>query len=379
MNEMPAPDPSPTGTIIIPAYNEADTIAVSLRKVVEVLDTTLADRRWEIVIVDDGSKDATAAEARAAIAAMPPSTVRIRVLRHLTNLGLGGALQTGFRASTGDVVVVIDCDLSYHPVHIPMLVSALESADADVAIASPYMAGGCTRDVPPGIERRSRLANGFLAAASNSGIATLTGMVRAYRGPFIRGLALRAMDDGINVEALYKARLLRGRIQEVPATLDWSGLAARSGRSRMRDRRVRTKTYNTLVSGLLFRPYLAFAVGMVGLIGAGGLLGLLAMLLPGMQLGLTVLGVSLMGTGILVSFAGLLSIQVKRCFEELYFLLGRDRVGAPAVAEDVVATDRNGQLSLVRGSSPTAAAAAVSVPTVIAAALERDPAPRLST
>ncbi|WP_445185050.1 glycosyltransferase family 2 protein [Pseudonocardia sp. Cha107L01] len=349
MSDVPAlVDPIPTGTVIIPAYNEAENIAVSLHKVVEVLESALADRRWEIVIVDDGSQDATSAQARAAVDRLGASAVRIRVLRHLANQGLGGALQTGFKASTGDVVVVIDCDLSYHPDHIPKLVRALESSHAEVAVASPYMVGGSTRDVPAGIERRSRIANSFLSAASNSGIATLTGMVRAYRGPFIRGLALRATDDGINVEALYKTGVLRGRVQEVPAVLDWGGLAARAGRSRMRDRRVRTKTYNILVSGLMFRPYLAFALGMLALIGVGGALGLTAMLLPGMQLGLTVLGVSLLGTGILVLFAGLLSIQVKRSFEELYFLLGHENVGVPRVAEDegTVSADRAG-LSLV--------------------------------
>lgn len=346
VEEIAAVGRARTATVIVPAYNEAGTVATSLRVIVEVLRSTMPDRVWEILIVDDGSTDATAAEARGAVAALCGVDMRIRVLRHPVNRGLGGALQTGFRASTGDVVVVIDCDLSYHPGHIPKLVAALENSDADIMIASPYMAGGSTRDVPRGIERRSRLANGFLATASNSGIATLTGMVRAYRGSFIRGLTLKAMDDGINVEAIYKTQVLRGRIGELPATLDWGGLEARAGRSRMRDLRTRVKTYNTLVHGLMFRPYLAFALGTATLIGLGGLLGLVAMVLPGMQLGLTVLGVTLLGTGVLVGFAGVLSVQAKRYFEELYFLLGRERTGEPVVIEDL-ASDWTGALSLV--------------------------------
>jgi dolichol-phosphate mannosyltransferase len=334
MTDATAREPILTGTVIIPAYNEGETISLSLWRVVDVLRSALAERRWEIVVVDDGSNDATAAEAHAAVDAAATAGVRVRVLRHPANRGLGAALQTGFKASTGDVVVVVDCDLSYHPDHIPKLVRALECENAEIAIASPYMPGGSTRDVPPAIERRSRLANSFLAAVSDTDITTMTSMVRAYHGPFIRGLALKAMDDGINVETLYKTHVLRGRVVEVPATLDWGGLAQRAGRSRMRDRRTRLKIYHTLVHGVLLRPYLVFLLGNVLLVGLGGVLGLTAVVLPGMQLGLTVLAVSMTSIGILLFFAGLLSLQLKRSFEELYFLHGRDRVGVRLIAED---------------------------------------------
>lgn len=309
-----------TGTVLIPAYNEADTIDRGLAQVVEVLRTTLADMAWEVVVVDDGSADDTAQRARAAADALDGSDVAIRVVQHAVNRGLGGALQTGFATSTGDVVVVVDCDLSYHPMHIPLLVDALEETDAQIAVASPYMPGGRTIGVPAQIERRSRIANAFLGFVSNSSIHTFTGMVRAYDGPFVRGLALRTMDDVLNVEALYKTGVLRGRVIEVPAVLDWSGLADRSARTRFGSKRTRSKTFHLVVSGLLFRPHIVFAaLGTIAVV-LGGAMGLLAALLPGSQVGLTVLGVSGMVTGVVTCLAALLSVQVKRSFEDLYHL-----------------------------------------------------------
>lgn len=320
-----------TGTVVIPAYNEAGIIADTLHRIAEVLRRTLPARAWEIVVVDDGSADDTAHNATTAATAVTSTGVQVRVLRHAWNRGLGAALQTGLGSSTGDVVVVVDCDLSYHPDHIPELVRAFERHSAQVVVASPYMPGGQTLGVPPGIERRSRAANRFLARVSGIQVHTLTGMVRAYDGPFVRELALKSTGDVINVEALYKALVLRGRVVEIPATLDWSGMETRAGRSRARTRRVRTKTYQMVASGLLFRPYLAFLAAGTALIGLGGLLGLWSMLWKGSPIGLTVLGVSLLGTGLLVNSASLLSLQVKRCFEELYFMHSRARgfLGGP--------------------------------------------------
>ena len=308
-----------TGTVVVPAYNEADNLSDSLERIVEELRTSLADRTWEVLIVDDGSVDDTADIATAEAERLRVPGVDIRVLRHVANRGLGGALQTGFAASSGAVVVVVDCDLSYAPDHIPTLVHAVEDGKAQIAVASPYMPGGRTVAVPPSLERRSRMANRFLAALSASEIHTHTGMVRAYDGPFVRDLALRSVDDMINVEALYKAGLLHGRVVEVPATLDWRGRPARAGRTQLRNRRTRRKTYETLMRGIMYRPYLVFAAGGLLLTAIGALVGLTALFLPGSQIGLTVLGVSMMMAGFSACLVSVISVQVKRGFEELFY------------------------------------------------------------
>jgi glycosyltransferase involved in cell wall biosynthesis len=313
-----APPTNRVGSIVVPAYNEDGVIAQSLRLIVDTLRRRPLDRDWEILVIDDGSIDQTAKQASTAARVLSGNGITIRVLQHVVNRGLGGALQTGFTASTGGVVAVVDCDLSYHPDHIGALVEALEEASAQIAVASPYMPGGRTVGVPRHIERRSRMANAFLAKLSNSRIHTFTGMVRAYDGPFVRALALRSTDDVINVEALYKAAVLRGRIVEVPATLDWTGLAPRAQRSTLRNKRTRSKTYEMVISGLLFRPHLVFAVVGLVLILLGGLIGVVTLVLDGSQVGLAILGELAIVTGVVTFLASLLSIQVKRSFEELY-------------------------------------------------------------
>lgn len=326
----------PTGTVVVPAYNEAGNIGPSLLRIAEVLARELGDRAWEIVVVDDGSADSTVSEAEVTAGHPGCAHVDVRILRHPANRGIGGALQTAFAASTGDVVVVVDCDLSYSPDHIRLLVKALESNHAEVAIASPYMPGGSTVGVPRHIERRSRMANSFLSAAVNGEIATLTGMVRAYDGRFIRSLALKALDAEINIEVIYKTQILRGRVVEIPATLDWSGLQERAGRTRISNPRTRSKIYNTVIDGILFRPYMLFAIGGMVLLGLGVAFGVLAYVLPGEDIALTVFTMCALTTGPMMLTAGLLSVQVKRCFEELFFLGSRSSPGnaAPAATEN---------------------------------------------
>ena len=329
-------DPARIGTVLVPAHNEAAVVVDTLHRVAHVLRTRLAEREWEVLVVDDGSTDDTAVLAEVAAEALSTPGLTVRLLRHLTNRGLGGALQTGFAASTGDVVVVIDCDLSYHPDHIPGLVQGVEDGRAQIAVASPYMPGGRTIGIPTGVERRSRLANRFLAALSNSELHTFTGMVRAYDGPFIRELALKSLDDIINVETLYKTALLHGRVVEVPAVLDWSGLTARAARNPLLGRRTRAKSLEMLVRGVLYRPYLVFAFGSVLLAAVGSALGLSAMLAPGEQVGLTVLAVSLLVAGFSAGLVSVLSMQVKRGFEELYYQQSPARRLIPSMVVDPV-------------------------------------------
>jgi glycosyltransferase involved in cell wall biosynthesis len=321
----------PTGSVVVPAYNEAGNIGPSLLQIADVLEQTLPARSWQVVVVDDGSTDSTVAEAESAGGNLVTRGIDVRIVRHVVNRGLGNALQTAFRATTGDVVVVIDCDLSYSADHIPRLVENLIERQAKMCIASPYMDGGTTVAIPRHIERRSRVANSFLSTAVHGEILTLTGMVRAYDGAFIRGLALRSTDAEINIETIYKAQILGARIVEIPATLDWSGLERRASRTRMTNPRTRSKIYKTFINGVLFRPYVLFAIAGFLLICFGALIALIAALLEGPQVELAVLGICAIATGVLLGFAGLLSVQVKRCFEELFFL-GSKRIAGEGTA-----------------------------------------------
>ena len=95
----------PAISLVLPAYNEAENIERAVR------EAALAGQKagsWEVVVVDDGSRDGTAARLAALEAEMGPR--RLRVLRHAKNRGYGAALRSGFEAAEGEVVFYTDSD-----------------------------------------------------------------------------------------------------------------------------------------------------------------------------------------------------------------------------------------------------------------------------
>ena len=194
----------PMVSVVVPAFNEADVIVDTLGRLVDHLHTLDSRFRWEIVVVDDGSTDATGELAREFAA----EHRGVRVLRHRVNFHLGQALRYAFGQTTGEYVAVVDCDLSYSPDHLTRMLHTIQDSGARIVIASPYAKGGKTTNVPFVRRILSRGANRLLGAAAGGGLTTLTGMVRVYDGPFVRSLDLRAVDADINTEIIYKARIL---------------------------------------------------------------------------------------------------------------------------------------------------------------------------
>lgn len=303
-------DARPTGSFVIPCFREEATVARTLREV-----DLLAQRKdkfdWEIIVVNDGSDDDTLGEAtRAAEDLATP----VRILSHRRNAGLGAGMRTGIAASTGDVVVAVDCDLSYSVDDISRLIDTWAESHPHIVIASPYMEGGQSVRVPRPLAVRSQAANKFLNFTAYHDVKTLTGMVRAYDGPFIRGLTLKAEGPDVMVEIIYKAQVLRARIVEIPATLSWAGLEQRVSRSALTSTTSRLTTYRQLINGYLWRPFWvplipALVFGLVGLV----------LTFTG-HLGWN--GVAIVSCTLAVSLVvmSLMSLQAKRYFEELYNL-----------------------------------------------------------
>ena len=102
-------------SIIIPAYNEAGSIRDVVNKIRETLSRS--GYEWEIIVVDDGSSDGTAAKLVGQGAV---------ILTHPENKGYGASLKTGIRSAKGDVVVIMDADGTYPPEMIPSLLSGMD-------------------------------------------------------------------------------------------------------------------------------------------------------------------------------------------------------------------------------------------------------------
>ncbi len=191
-------------TVLIPVYNEVDTLREILAR---VKATKLAD---EILLVDDGSTDGT----REILAELDGSD-GVRVILHEFNQGKGAAVRTGIQHASGDVLLIQDADLEYDPRDYPRLLQPIEEGLADVVYGSRFL----------GAPRRVAMfwhmvANKLLTLMTNILYDTiLTDMETGYkvfRREVLAGMKLRA--NRFDFEPEFTAKILkRGvRIFEVP-------------------------------------------------------------------------------------------------------------------------------------------------------------------
>lgn len=111
----------PIYSVVIPAYNEEDVIYKVIRQICAVMDSL--EEPYEMLVVDDGSTDKTAEQARRADAT---------VIEHPYNIGYGAALKTGFRRAKGTFLITIDGDGQHDPNDIPRLIEKIEQFDMAV-------------------------------------------------------------------------------------------------------------------------------------------------------------------------------------------------------------------------------------------------------
>ena len=329
----------PLVSLVVPAYNEAPLIESTLRTLCEYMRGLEADYTWEIVLINDGSTDGT----DDIVETFARNNSNVRVFHHITNFGLGQAFKFAFRQCRGDYILTLDADLSYSADHIRDLLDKIKETRAKIVVASPYMTGGKISNVPWLRRTLSVWANRFLGATSESHLSTLTSMVRAYDSRFLRSLNLRAQGMEVLPEIIYKARLLGARIEEVPAHLDWKLL--KETPQRQSSMRLWRHTMRVIVSGFLFRPVIFFILpGLLMLLFAAYVNGwMLAHFVEQFQQ-LTqypplfqrasaaiaaayaasphtfIVGISALMLGIQLVSLGILALQSKNYFEEVFHL-----------------------------------------------------------
>lgn len=201
-------------SIIIPCFNESESVA-QMRAQLESVRAEIERRGpFELIIVDDGSSDDTAACVEAAFADWP----NVVVVRHGRNRGLGAALRTGFAHACGEIVVTTDSDGTYPFDTIPALLDKLTS-HVDIVTASPYHPDGGIDGVPAYRLAFSRGASMLYRALVDPRLHTYTAMYRAYRRHVIERTP--TMSDGfLMVTELMVGALLSGyKVAELPAVL----------------------------------------------------------------------------------------------------------------------------------------------------------------
>ncbi len=123
-------------SIVIPCYNEKDTIEIILKKIIQNLND-YKFLNYEILIVDDCSKDGTIQILKKLV-----NDKKIVVHFHDKNLGKGAAIQTALRNLTGDIIIIQDADLEYDPSDYHKLLTPFFEANADVVYGSRFLGGG---------------------------------------------------------------------------------------------------------------------------------------------------------------------------------------------------------------------------------------------
>jgi len=208
-------DAPPLVSIVIPAYNELATIGEVLRRVL----ASQVDK--EVVVVDDGSTDGTAAEAQKFTGS------GVRLVRHERNMGKGAALATGFEAARGRIILVQDADLEYDPENYEALLDPIIHDKADVVFGSRFL-GGPHRVLYFWHSLGNRVLTFWSNMLSNLNLSDMETGYKVFRREVVKGLRLREKRFGIEPELTQKIARGRWRIYEVP--ISYYGRTYREGK-----------------------------------------------------------------------------------------------------------------------------------------------------
>ena len=238
------PEPAPSVSMIVPIFEEEATVDELYRRTVAALEQD--GRTFEILFVDDGSRDGTFARLERLHAADP----RVRVVRFKRNFGQHPAMQAGLARARGGILVTMDGDLQNEPEDIPKLVRAVESG-ADVASGRRQ-----ARHDSWGRTLPSRMINGMLRRFTGVDISDFGCAFNAYR----RGV-VEPMLGSIGKQKFTKALILSGGASVVEVDV---GHAPRQGRSRYSPLRL-TRLALHVLAGFWPQPiqWIGVALGLV--------------------------------------------------------------------------------------------------------------------
>jgi len=196
-------------SIVIPAFNEEARLGPTLERLAAHLTAT--GRRWEILVVDDGSTDGTAA-----LCERLGPRLNLRLLVQRSNRGKGHAVRVGMLAAQGAVRVMYDADGATPPDQLPRLLAALDTGAA-VAIGSRYLDGAVPTSQPAWRRLWSRLVNLVVRRTIVPGVRDTHCGCKAFTAAAAEDLFRRATVDGwaFDLEVLGLAHRLGHRVVEV--------------------------------------------------------------------------------------------------------------------------------------------------------------------
>lgn len=197
----------PLLSVVMPVYNERNTIDEIIRRVLAV------PLRIELIVVDDGSKDGTR-EILAELAKELP----FRLILQPKNGGKGAALRRGFEEVTGDLVIIQDADLEYSPEEFPDLIELICQGRADVVYGSRFL--GRHRVFLFTHYAGNRLLTLITNVLYNTMLSDMETCYKVMRTEVLRSMTLESNGFGIEPEMTAKIFKRQYRVYEVPITYD---------------------------------------------------------------------------------------------------------------------------------------------------------------
>jgi glycosyltransferase involved in cell wall biosynthesis len=196
----------PCLAVVIPAFNEAATIA-------DVVKAVIAQPLVrEIIIVDDASRDGTWEVLQRLAGELPT----LRLFQHAVNQGKGAALRTGFSKATAPLVIVQDADLEYDPTEYSLVCNPILSGKADVVIGSRFLGAGAHRV----LYYWHSVGNRFLTTLSNMAtdlnLSDMETGYKAFRREVLQRVLIEEDRFGFEPEIVAKVSKMNLRIYEVP-------------------------------------------------------------------------------------------------------------------------------------------------------------------
>jgi len=263
-------------SVVIPAYNEEGGIAEIVERVLstrsQLAEAGVGD--LELIVVDDGSHDRTAA-----IASCYP---QVRLIRHTTNRGYGAALKTGFSRARGNLLGFLDADGTYPPEHFAELCKVALNEDADLVVGSRM--SGADSEMPLVRRIGNFIFANLVSLLGNHRVSDSSSGMRVIRREALP--RLYPLPDGLNFTPVMSTRALHEEIQWREISIPYEERVGRSKLSVVKDG---TRFLYTIIwTALNYNP--VRILGGIGL-GLAAITGAIAAALIGMRLsGITQLG-----------------------------------------------------------------------------------------